>query len=119
MAYWSLNQEDPTIFDHFPANLKRAVRLGKAEKMPSLSPGFDFLLRFCKTGAFSIKSFLYMKIWTVCAFWPLNHEDPTFFEHLPANLKWAVRSGKVKKMPSARPGFDFFLRFCKTGAYIK
>ena len=43
------------------------------------------------------------------AFWPLNQEDPTIFEHLPANLKWAVRSGKVKKLPSARPGFDFFL----------
>ena len=54
VAIWPLNFEDQTIFEHFTAILKRGSQIGESEKIPSAGPGFDFFLRFCKTGAFSI-----------------------------------------------------------------
>ena len=51
---------------------------------------------------------------------PFNLEDRTIFEPLPAFPKKGSQIGKTEKSlvfgEFAWPGFDFFLRFCKSGA---
>ena len=82
VTHWSLNQEDQTILDHFPANLKKGCQIGKSEEIAFRETRFWLLSKILQNWCiYHKKSVLDMKIWTICdimafKFWRSDHFWP-------------------------------------------